>query len=430
MNKVLIIAYAFPPVGGGGVQRVTKFVKYLSAFNWEPIVLTVANSPVPVVDEALLREIPAGVKIFRAASLEPSYTSKKILSESGEGGAGSKIIRFVKRVLIGVLLPDVQVLWWPSLIYNLISLIRREKPQCIFVTAPPFSSFIPVVAVGRILKTPVVLDFRDEWSFSREQLENASKGMIARGLDHCFEKYVVSKCTCITTATESYLNTLAYRYRLSVGKGTVITNGFDEDDFSILQKQSENTTSDNLTIVYSGTVWKATSLQKFIAALSEVLQTVPEVRSILKFHLFGRVVDTELQSLKTPQLEDIIQVFGYVEHEKLIIEMNKADILLLVLSDLPGAEKIIAAKTFEYMATGKHIFAIVPDGETKKLIVEHYSNVTFASPDDVFDIKNKILHLIDTRGKIKQMRGENVSQFSRKQLTGKLVDVFNKVVTM
>ena len=40
MTKILILAYYFPPIGGGGVQRVVKFVKYLPQFGYKPIVVT------------------------------------------------------------------------------------------------------------------------------------------------------------------------------------------------------------------------------------------------------------------------------------------------------------------------------------------------------------------------------------------------------
>src|SRR5678815_2823742 len=37
-RKVLVLAYRFPPQGGGGVQRTLKFVKYLPQQGWLPIV--------------------------------------------------------------------------------------------------------------------------------------------------------------------------------------------------------------------------------------------------------------------------------------------------------------------------------------------------------------------------------------------------------
>lgn len=46
MTKVVIITYYWPPSGGAGVQRWLKFVKYLRAFDIEPIVYTHSNGEV------------------------------------------------------------------------------------------------------------------------------------------------------------------------------------------------------------------------------------------------------------------------------------------------------------------------------------------------------------------------------------------------
>ena len=39
-----MIAYAFPPTGGSGVQRSAKFAKYLPRYGWLPTVWTVADA--------------------------------------------------------------------------------------------------------------------------------------------------------------------------------------------------------------------------------------------------------------------------------------------------------------------------------------------------------------------------------------------------
>ncbi len=56
-KKVLFIAYLFPPVGGGGVQRSSKFVKYLPEFGWQPLVLTVKEPYDFYKDVTLLDDI-------------------------------------------------------------------------------------------------------------------------------------------------------------------------------------------------------------------------------------------------------------------------------------------------------------------------------------------------------------------------------------
>ena len=70
-RKVLVVTYTFPPVGGAGVQRVTKFVKYLNRYGWQPTVLTVANPSVPAIDKSLEKDIPPGTDVHVAKSREP-----------------------------------------------------------------------------------------------------------------------------------------------------------------------------------------------------------------------------------------------------------------------------------------------------------------------------------------------------------------------
>src|SRR5688500_8400881 len=84
-RRVLIVSYLFPPVGGAGVQRAVKFVKYLSEFGWQPSVLTVANPSVPVMDRSLLADIPRDVTIHKARTLEPGYAVKSIVSAGAAG---------------------------------------------------------------------------------------------------------------------------------------------------------------------------------------------------------------------------------------------------------------------------------------------------------------------------------------------------------
>ena len=62
-RRVLIIAYAFPPTGGPGVQRPAKFAKYLPQFGWRPTVWTVDAAPGLPRDTTLLDDLPPEVTI-------------------------------------------------------------------------------------------------------------------------------------------------------------------------------------------------------------------------------------------------------------------------------------------------------------------------------------------------------------------------------
>lgn len=428
MKKVLVISYNFPPVGGAGVQRPVKFVKYLRAYGWEPVVLSVANPSVPVYDSTLLKDIPDGVRVYGARTFEPSYAQKQgfIIRATS---LKSRFKSLLKKAVAQFMLPDLQILWWPDLIFKLVRIIKTERPKVLFVSAPPFSSFLPVVFIGRMMGVPVILDYRDEWAFSRDQWENAIKHTLAKRLDVFLEGYVIKRCSAFTAANKSYVSSICSAYPcVSADKGIVITNGFDEDDFNAETHVDVVPNEDKqISIVYTGTVWKATSLRNFVSALKNILKSTPSLRDVLRIKIIGRVVETERDYFQDDELTGVMQMYGYIDHDELVKETVIADILLITLSDLPGANKIITGKAFEYMAAGKHILAIVPEGETKDLLTQNYNKLSLAESNDIDGIYDELVAIVKNIHKIRESRGNDVARFSRKALTGSLAAVLDKV---
>lgn len=432
-KKVLIVAYSFPPTGGAGVQRPAKFVKYLRKFSWEPLVLTVSNPSVPVQDFKLAKEIPEGIKIFKARTLEPSYEKKKKIS-SGLDISCSKKKSFLKKMLLGLLLPDCQVLWWPSLIFKMIKIYFFEKPDVFFVTGPPFSSFIPVVVIGNIFRVPVVIDFRDEWIFNRKHIENSSKLKIAKKLDFILERFCLQNCSKFIVATKSYGKSIFERHsKIEKFKCNVITNGFDEDDFiKAIKIPKYQKSSKKLTIVYTGTLWKATSLKTFIIALEKAVKINFTLKDKICIKIFGRVVDDEMTFLKTSFVGEMFELNGYLGHEEVIKEMLTADLLLLTLSDLLGAEKIIPAKTFEYVATSKPVLALIPDGEAKNVLLRYCAESFIPrNENELIEFIHRFENIFNSKDK---KRGEEVAskleELSRKNLTRKLSLIFDECIDL
>ena len=92
--KAFVIAYRFPPQGGGGVQRTLKFVKYLPQFGWLPVVHTVRNPYWPVRDDTLLAEVPPEVHVYRTLTVEferlQGATGSLLSGTAGGRGTGSR----------------------------------------------------------------------------------------------------------------------------------------------------------------------------------------------------------------------------------------------------------------------------------------------------------------------------------------------------
>src|SRR4030067_2857166 len=83
MKKVLCIASHFPPVGGAGVQRSQKFVRYLPREGYLPIVVTgpgPRNDRWTPSDPKGLEEIPENIPIYRVET-PLQVTQEKLLTK-------------------------------------------------------------------------------------------------------------------------------------------------------------------------------------------------------------------------------------------------------------------------------------------------------------------------------------------------------------
>jgi len=426
MNKnVLIVSYTFPPTGGAGVQRISKFVKYLPTYGWNPIVLTPSNPSVPLKDESLLQDIPKEIKIYKSKTLEPSIKIKHKLASSKNKNLKSGILSYIKCFLQKIILPDYQVLWWPGLCASLIHALITNKIDCIFATSPPFSALVLPILVGKLFKIPVIIDFRDEWTFVRENFENATRSSLSRRVDKVLEEFVINNCTQFTVASASYIDSIKNRHNFLSMKGVEITNGYDVED---LCTKSSKENCEKVIISYVGTVWKQNSLENFIAACLRLKTINPTLFKNITLRIIGRVVDSEKHYFENAKGKLKIKILNYIEHDEAIKLMLDSDILLLTLSDLPGSERIIPGKTFEYMGSGNHIFAILPNGETKNILKNNYANITFSIPNDINGISENLSEIIVNINKIRLNTPPDVKKYSRSFLTKKLADEFDNVL--
>src|SRR3990170_4334961 len=136
MKKVLVIAYYFPPLGMGGVQRTLKFCKYLPDFGWKPIILTVKGIGYIAHDPSLLEEVRGKGEIYR--SINPlEFLARSTKHESLPAGMQARST--MKILSSWFLFPDSKIFWFPSASLNGLKIIQKEKIDLLFATAPPYT---------------------------------------------------------------------------------------------------------------------------------------------------------------------------------------------------------------------------------------------------------------------------------------------------
>lgn len=413
MKKVLIIANQFPPMGGSGVQRTTKFTKYLHEFGWEPVVLTREIRNMQLTDNTLLNDIPSHTKIYRTYPWDfrelPSYF-----------GLMGKIIG--QKALI----PDAERIWAIASQQRAIDIVRSEKIDLIYTTSYPYSDHLLGLYLKKTFPSiPWVVDFRDEWMNNPYLLDNPHN-RIRMKIEKRMEKEVIHCADRIIANTPVMYNNFVRDYEVAKEKFSVIPNGYDQDDFEKINRSMPR--NERFTITYTGLLYGRRKPDTFFIALSELIQTGAIAKDKISVRFIGNYkIEKMLKAIEDYNLSEVIRIMNYLPHRECIQQLLQSNAVLLIEGKGPGAEAFYTGKLFEYMNTGRPIIALIPqNGVAAKAILETETGLV-ADYDDIEKIKCMILDLYNKWSKgIEDLtpRWEKISRFERKALTEDLAEVF------
>jgi glycosyltransferase involved in cell wall biosynthesis len=433
-KRLLVIAYAFPPVGGSGVQRVTKFVKYLPAFGWESSVLTVANPSVPLYDESLLTEIPAGTIIKRTRTWEPGYAFKAAVSAGTQGpgrqGVGRGLVKgLLRRLSTLVLQPDPQILSLPGRYGAGLRLLRTAPHHAILATGPPFSEFLLGSLLNRRTGLPLVLDYRDEWDISNAYWENKRLDPLSRSVQTRMQRGVVRRAGALVATTRSSAHALEQIRRRAGGRAQVswIYNGYDAEDFPA-SEAAPPARGEPYRLAYVGTLWNLTSVEPLVQAVAELGRRRPDLAGNLELVFAGRRTAAQQQILDHLKgLPSRLVEHGYLDHQAAVEVTRSSHGLLVLLSELPHLERVVPAKVFETMATRKPVLTIAPRGELWELLADYPAGRVF-EPRDVQGIATFLAQEVQRHKEgrpLPCLDGWNGTRYERRCQTGQLVDILD-----
>jgi glycosyltransferase involved in cell wall biosynthesis len=441
-KRVLFVAYLFPPVGGVGVHRATKFVKYLPEFGWDCSVLTALNPSAPLFDESLLKNIPAETIIRRAKTYEPGYAVKSMVSASrganARPGLKDRVLGGVKSVLRSVsnlvLQPDPQILWRPQAMREGLKLLREIPHDAIIATGPPFSSLLVGASLSRKTGVPLMLDYRDEWSISNAYWENKKQGRFANWLQTRMQQNALRAARTLLATTPSSADEVAKAARAagSVAPSTYIYNGFDPDDFEahdaippVKKNYGQGTSLYRMSFI--GTLWNLNSIAPLVDAICRLAASNPELVAHLELVCAGRkTADQEAQLDRLNGLPCHVVRLPFVEHTEAVQLMRASDALLMLNTDLPETKRIINAKTFEYMAAKRPVFVVAPEGDVWD-ILRDLPGTVLCAPSQVESIREKLSLEIERHrcGVHHDDAHWEISRFERRNLAGQLAELLD-----
>ncbi len=416
VNKVLVIAYYFPPMGLSGVQRTLKFVKYLRNYDWEPTVLTVTPTAYYALDYSMLRELTENnIRTIRTNSLDPTR-----LFESGKPVKmpHERLRNFLSGISQAIFIPDNKVGWKREAIRAGRKLLQEEDFNVIFSTAPPYTCHLIGTALSKEFNIPLVVDYRDAW------VDNPLHFYITplhRLMHQKIEKKVLKTSNRIITINRRIKELMIRRYRfLSYNDIAIIPQGYDPEDFH-LDKTSKLPYSDRMRFTYAGTFYRNRTPKYFLRALSEVMKERPDLKDKIESVFIGTFRKENLAMIESLGLSGVVKVFGYLDHKSTVRYLMSSDVLWMTIGNGKGEDQVSTGKLYEYLGSRKPIIGLVPDGIAKTTILESGAGKVL-NPDDVPGIKNSILEYYDLWKKdlLPEIPFEFAQNFDRVRLTGEL----------
>ena len=418
MNKVLIIANEFPPMGGAGVQRTTKFVKYLREFDFEPIVITKEHMG-GLSDRSLLQYIPDDIKIYRLKAYD-------FINRTG-------ILKLpMKFIGTRILSPDSEFFWYYFNRDKVLDIIKKEKIQLIYTTSFPYSSHLMGLYLRKKLNNiRWIVDFRDEWTNNPYHRDSFFKRLKFKA-EKKKEIEVTSNCDYFVTNTPLMLEGFLKDNKDLHKNSTFIPNGYDEDDFchALDKRDGEN----KFVITYTGSLYGRRNLDEFLDGLKFAIDKKQIDKNRLEIRIVGNIYDKVIEAYsKSYNLEGVIKSYGYLPHKESIQMLFNSDIILLVIGKGKGSRNFYTGKIFEYIRANRPILAIVPeDGVAADVIRETRTGVV-VDPEDIVGIKNALVNYYKSwleNGMEHNKDTAEIERYSRRAQTKKLAEIFTEQLNL
>jgi len=436
-RKVLIVAYRFPPIGGGGVQRTLKFVKYLPLYGWDPVVLTVKPWGLELRDDTMLHEIPEGIQIYRTFAFDLIRINQLFKQMCRRKGSHPSpvcdktnnrrdLFRAVKDIIHLVSIPDIEVGWLPFAVLQAKKIINTEHVDCVYSTSGPATAHLVGLCLKHWTNRPWIADFRDPWT----QQHFASHRSIKRlKIEENLELRVLKAADRAITVTKPIADAFYQKYdQVSPGKFSVITNGYDANDFSstpsVIKKKSQK-----FIIVHTGSFYALQTPIYFLKALRLLLDETPSIQRDIEVVFAGRWETRDDKIVHDLGLKNVIKFVGYVAHQEGICLLSNSDVLLLIIAST--AVNVYSGKIFEYLAIKKPILALVPPEGVAAVLIKKTRTGVVVNPEDIIPIKNEILRMYKRyKAGTLTINPELsiISKFERKSLTNDLAVILNEVI--
>ncbi len=453
-QRLLIFAYDFPP-SLVGVRRTVKMIRYLQEFGWACAVVTVRPVCASGWDDAPLREVAAArPTVYRTGSLDPYRLCMKwrevawplmrrVYHGPSGGSTGTElpratggwkagIMRWMRRA---VLIPDDRVGWLPFAAATGLSVALRGKPDALYSTSYPHTAHLAAGLVHSLTGIPWVADFRDGWTQNPAFYDPPTPlhAAIHRGL----ERWVARRADRVVTVSPPITDHLQRWRKAHQADVETIYNGFDEAASGQAEWPPRGEKGDGrdgwqgtgkFHLLYGGTFFGSRTPETLFRGLALAAARRPDLRDRLRLVLHTALDPQWHALLRDLELEDRVEIHGFVPFQEILERQRQAGALVLVVDTGPGSEIIVTQKVFEYLASGSPIWALAGPGACRDLL-ERTGGAVLSDPHDPEDAARGLETLFDAwrEGRNLAADPEKIAPFHRREQARRLAQILEEM---
>ena len=355
--RVAYIAFYFPPTRASGVYRSRATANHLAAAGWDVTVLTPQREfftrYIHSYDGSLEATVRGDVRVDRVRfPARPWETDLRRFSRFR--GTFPQLAQQAHRWAETRFFPEHYSPWIPRVVRRVERLHRLRPFDLVVATGNPFSSFAAAWALGRLLRIPYVVDYRDSWTL------DLFRDAPAYSPEHpawSWERRILGAAALSAFVNEPLREWHARCYPEASARMRVVENGWEPDLLGEVAPP-EPVGDRALRFGYLGTVTPHVPVAAFLEGWGKARAAgnLDAATATFYGHLgFFPASAAQLRERVKDDPELDVSYGGPVEKADVARVYEGLDVLLLVLG---GGRYVTSGKVYEYMATGRPIVSV------------------------------------------------------------------------
>lgn len=441
MRRVGLVAYWYPPRQAAGALRAAALARYLPAFGWDPVVVTVrprsslylagagerrdgaaaddAPAPALATTDRAWHAIAAGaVEAVRGATALETLKTENVLAGRRPH---ARAVHWVYRHWLSF--PDDT---WPWLIdrRSVTELFAARGVEAVVSTAPPPTAHLVAAGAARRLGVPWVADYRDPWS----QRSGWRRTWPLAGVEVKLEQRTLARAAHVVTVSAPIADGLRHLLGRPV---TVVPNGFDPADRGGVAADPLPVAADRFTLVHTGTLTHASRDPGVVFAALDAIVARGEIEiGRLEVWFVGRHLEVARRAAaRWPALAPAIRYAAHVPRAAALDAQRRATVLLALGSPAAAADGDVPTKVFEYLDAGRPVLGVAsPASALAALLAETRGGRAVASPAEA---EGALLDWVRTWRRDGRLAAGSdpgaIARYERRRLTGEFARVLDAV---